>query len=142
MALSRLRRRRRRRRIAAGGTAGTGAAGGTAGTGAGGPGCARRRRPALPSPAGNLLQKSHTHAAFMQLQRNAAKLIMKIGPLPDALEPGFHCVRTPLGWIRGFMAFQLALCMVTMLAALAALCSGPSPDSAACSSSAGGQASG
>jgi hypothetical protein len=31
----------------------------------GGPGCARsRRRPALPSPAGNSLQKSHTHAAF------------------------------------------------------------------------------
>src|ERR1700755_2918515 len=24
--------------------------------------------------------------------------------LPDALEPGFHCVRTP--WIRGFMAFH------------------------------------
>ena len=30
---------------------------------------------------------------------------MKIGPLPDALEPGFQCVRTH--WIRGFMAFQL-----------------------------------
>jgi hypothetical protein len=29
-----------------------------------------------------------------------------IGPLPDAMEPGFHCVRTH--WIRGFMAFQLA----------------------------------
>jgi hypothetical protein len=27
-----------------------------------------------------------------------------IGPLPDAMEPGFHGVRTP--WIRGFMAFQ------------------------------------
>ena len=26
--------------------------------------------------------------------------------LPDALEPGFHCVSTH--WIRGFMAFQLA----------------------------------
>ena len=36
----------------------------------------------------------------------AAELIMKIGPLPDALEPGFHCVRTQ--WIRGFMASQLA----------------------------------
>jgi hypothetical protein len=34
------------------------------------------------------------------------KLIMKIGPLLDALEPGFHCVRTH--WIQGFMAFQLA----------------------------------
>jgi hypothetical protein len=34
------------------------------------------------------------------------ELIMKVGPLPDALEPGFHCVRTR--WIRGFMAFRLA----------------------------------
>jgi len=42
-------------------------------------------------------------------------LIMKIGPLPDAVEsglllryaldPGFHCVRAH--WIRGFMAFRL-----------------------------------
>ena len=32
-------------------------------------------------------------------------LIMTIGPLPDAVKPGFHCVRTR--WIRGFMAFQL-----------------------------------
>ena len=31
---------------------------------------------------------------------------MNIGLLPDALDPGFHCVRTP--WIRGFMTFQLA----------------------------------
>jgi hypothetical protein len=31
---------------------------------------------------------------------------MKIGPVPDALEPGFHGVRTR--WNRGFMAFQLA----------------------------------
>jgi hypothetical protein len=38
------------------------------------------------------------------------KLIMKLGPLPeafpDALEPGFQCVRAH--WIRGFIAFQLA----------------------------------
>jgi hypothetical protein len=33
------------------------------------------------------------------------KLIMKIGLPLDALDPGFHCVRTR--WIRGFMAFQL-----------------------------------
>ena len=32
-------------------------------------------------------------------------MIMTIGPLPDAMEPGIHCVRTY--WIRGFMAFQL-----------------------------------
>jgi hypothetical protein len=34
-----------------------------------------------------------------------AKLIMKIGPLPDALDPGFHRVRTQWNW--GFMTFQL-----------------------------------
>jgi len=34
------------------------------------------------------------------------QLIVTIGPLPDAMEPGFHGVRTP--WIRGFMPFQLA----------------------------------
>jgi hypothetical protein len=44
----------------------------------------------------------------MSLQQNAAELmlIMTIGPLPDALDPGFHCVRAH--WIRGFIAFQLA----------------------------------
>ena len=31
---------------------------------------------------------------------------MKIGPLPDAMDPGFHCVRTH--WIRGFMTFRQA----------------------------------
>jgi hypothetical protein len=31
--------------------------------------------------------------------------LMTIGPLPDAMKPGIHCVRTH--WIRGFMAFQL-----------------------------------
>jgi hypothetical protein len=31
---------------------------------------------------------------------------MTIGPLPDAMEPGFHGGRTH--WIRGFMPFQLA----------------------------------
>jgi hypothetical protein len=40
-------------------------------------------------------------------------LIMKIGPLRDALEPGFHCVRTH--WIRGFIAFQLARRTRTMV---------------------------
>jgi hypothetical protein len=33
-------------------------------------------------------------------------LIMTIGPLPDAMKPGFHCVRAH--WIRGFMTFMLA----------------------------------
>jgi hypothetical protein len=27
-----------------------------------------------------------------------------LGPLPDALEPGFHCARTH--WIPGFIALQ------------------------------------
>jgi hypothetical protein len=75
-------------------------------------------------------------AAFMRLQRNAVSayvpggasrergmpashisttstafpgqqmLIVKIGLLPEAMEPGIHCARTH--WIRGFMAFQLA----------------------------------
>ena len=30
----------------------------------------------------------------------------RIGPLPDAMDPGIHGVRTP--WIRGFKTFQLA----------------------------------
>jgi hypothetical protein len=34
------------------------------------------------------------------------KLILKLGPLVDAVKPGFHGVRTH--WIRGFMAFRLA----------------------------------
>jgi len=42
----------------------------------------------------------------MLLDAMPPKLIMKIGPLLDALEPGFHCVRAQ--WIRGFMAFQVA----------------------------------
>jgi hypothetical protein len=33
-------------------------------------------------------------------------LILTIGLLPDAMKPGIHCVRTH--WIRGFMTFQLA----------------------------------
>jgi uncharacterized protein YciI len=33
---------------------------------------------------------------------------MKIGPLPDALDSGFHCVRAHC--IRGFMTFQRARC--------------------------------
>ena len=31
---------------------------------------------------------------------------MKLGPLPNVMKLGFHCVRAH--WIRGFMAFQLA----------------------------------
>jgi hypothetical protein len=33
---------------------------------------------------------------------------MKIGPLPDVMEPVFHCAKAQ--WIRGFMAFQLGGC--------------------------------
>ena len=31
-------------------------------------------------------------------------LIMKIGLVPDAMEPGIHCVSTH--WIQGFMTFR------------------------------------
>ena len=46
-------------------------------------------------------------AVFTLPQFDAAelKLVMTIGPLPDALEPVFHWVRTH--WIQGFMAFHL-----------------------------------
>ena len=43
----------------------------------------------------------------MLLQHNAAnelKLIMMVGPVPDAMKPDSHGVRTH--WNRGFMAFQ------------------------------------
>jgi hypothetical protein len=40
-------------------------------------------------------------------------LIMKIGPLPDAVKPGSHCARTH--WIRGFMAFQSTRTQAVML---------------------------
>ena len=63
---------------------------------------------------------------LLELKAGQLMLIMKIGPLPDALpdasqtpdartdagrrpdalKPGIHCARTH--WIRGFMAFQLA----------------------------------
>ena len=44
---------------------------------------------------------------FVSLEINAAReLIIKLGPLQDALEPGIHCARTH--WNRGFMTFQLA----------------------------------
>ena len=32
-------------------------------------------------------------------------MLMTIDLLPDAMKPGFQCVRTH--WIRGFMGFQL-----------------------------------
>ena len=46
-------------------------------------------------------------SALMSSQLNAVSpiLIMTISPLPDAMKPGIHCVRTH--WIRGFMAFWL-----------------------------------
>jgi hypothetical protein len=40
----------------------------------------------------------------MQYQLHAVRRALV--PLPDALKPGFDCVRTH--WIRGFMAFELA----------------------------------
>ena len=54
-------------------------------------------------------------SALMSSQLNAVSpiLIMTISPLPDAMKPGIHCVRTH--WIRGFMAFQLARCTRTVM---------------------------
>jgi hypothetical protein len=47
---------------------------------------------------------------FFPAQGSLLKLIMKIDPLPgrppDAMKPDIQCVRTQ--WIRGFIAFQLA----------------------------------
>jgi len=42
---------------------------------------------------------------LLGLDAASLKLIMKIGPLPDALDPGFHGAWTP--WNPGFMAFQM-----------------------------------
>ena len=39
--------------------------------------------------------------------------ILSLSPDADALEPGFHCVRTH--WIRGSMAFQLARRIQTVM---------------------------
>ena len=33
------------------------------------------------------------------------RAFIAFGPMPDALELGFHCVRTH--WIRGFIAFRV-----------------------------------
>jgi hypothetical protein len=41
-----------------------------------------------------------------QLNTVSLMLIMTIGPLPDAMKQGIHCVGTH--WIRGFIASQLA----------------------------------
>jgi hypothetical protein len=64
---------------------------------------------------------SQSHQHHQHRSPGQLKLIMKIGPLPDAcrtqwnrgftalgraLDPGFHCARTH--WIRGFMAFRRA----------------------------------
>jgi hypothetical protein len=50
------------------------------------------------------LSQSHQH--HQNRSPGQLVLITTIGPLPDAMHPGFHCVRTH--WIRGFMTFQLA----------------------------------
>ena len=50
------------------------------------------------------MQCSHVSTTRTALPRQLGS-ILKFGSLPDALDPGFHCVRTH--WIRGFMAVQL-----------------------------------
>jgi len=46
------------------------------------------------------VMKAHEPRAALQSLRH------HLVPLPDALKPGFHCVRTH--WIRGFMTLRLA----------------------------------
>jgi hypothetical protein len=66
---------------------------------------------------------------------------MKIGPLPDAMpdavKPGFHCVRTH--WIRGFMAFRLVRRIRTVMLMVLV---GPESDFGACCLAAGHQLAG
>jgi hypothetical protein len=54
-----------------------------------------------------------SHASLELLSATWLKLIMKLGPLPDAVKSGIHCVRTH--WIRGFMAFRLAQLSPTVM---------------------------
>ena len=56
-------------------------------------------------PPGTARTRPHSVTAVSCCSSAPLKLIMKIGPLPDALKPDIHCVRTQ--WIRGFMAFHL-----------------------------------
>jgi len=56
----------------------------------------------------NRPHQHHQHRTSGQLQ-----LIMTIGPLPDVVKLGFHCVRTH--WIRGFIAFQLVRRIQTVM---------------------------
>jgi acyl-coenzyme A synthetase/AMP-(fatty) acid ligase len=46
---------------------------------------------------------SQSHQHHQHRMPGQRKFIVKVGPPPDAVNPGFHCVRTR--WIRGFMAF-------------------------------------
>ena len=51
---------------------------------------------------------SGAHAPFRRYGQPApgtSTSTARTWPLPDALDSGFHCVRTH--WIRGFMAFRL-----------------------------------
>jgi hypothetical protein len=54
-----------------------------------------------------------SHASLELLTAAWLKLIMKLGPLTDAVKPGIHRVRTH--WIRGFMAFHLAQLTPTVM---------------------------
>ena len=68
------------------------------------PGCGSDATAGFRPSGTTRIRPDGVNAAFM-LSSAPLKLIMKIGPLPDALKPDFHCVTTH--WIRGFMAFQL-----------------------------------
>ena len=60
-------------------------------------------------PGGGVARARNTSQSHQHHQHRVPgqlELIMMIGPLPDAMKPGFHCVRAH--WIRGFIAFRLA----------------------------------
>jgi hypothetical protein len=55
-------------------------------------------------PRGPLRERGRQHQSHQHRTRSQLMLIMTISPLPDAMKPDFHCVRTH--WIPGFMTFH------------------------------------
>jgi hypothetical protein len=65
-----------------------------------------RRRAAGSEPSAGRIAHNRTNVS--ERARRHDRSGPRFDPLPDALEPGFHCVRTH--WIRGFMTLRLARC--------------------------------
>jgi hypothetical protein len=66
-----------------------------------------------PVGAARARNASQSHQYHRHRIPDQPMLIMKIGPMPDAMESGIHCVRTH--WIRGFMAFHQVRHVRTMM---------------------------